>query len=159
LRVERADSALDRRNRFVFSGVYDIPLWRNTGNSLVRHTIGGWSLSSVLTFETGEKATVLSGIDSNLNGDRAPDRTIDNPSGVLGTASTVIPLLQTCTAFNPSGTCAISNAARTVGYLATNPNAQYIQAGNGALADTGRNTLPLPGIRNVDISVFKNFAF
>jgi hypothetical protein len=157
MRVERADSALDRRNRFVLSGLYDIPFWRKNGNSFLRHTIGGWSIAEVLSFETGEKGTVLSGIDSNLNGDRAPDRTIVNISGTPGTASTAIPLLRTCTLFNPDSTCAVSDDARTVGYLAANPNAQYIQAGNGAFATTGRNTLQLPGIQNLDISLFKNF--
>ena len=159
LRAERADSALDRRNRFVFSGLYDIPLGRKNDNGILGRVIGGWSLAGVLTFETGEKGTVLSGVDSNLNGDRAPDRTIVNPGGTLATASTVVPLLQTCTAFNPDGSCAISDATRTVGYLATNPTAQYIQAGNGALANAGRNTLSLPGIRNLDVSLFKNFRF
>jgi hypothetical protein len=32
-----------------------------------------------------------------------------------------------------------------------------IQAGNGAFATSGRNTLQLPGIGNLDISLFKNF--
>jgi hypothetical protein len=159
LRTEKADSALDRRHRFVFSGLYDLPFWRKSSSSLMRHTIGGWSLAGILTFESGEKATVLSGIDSNLNGDRAPDRSIINLAGVTGTASTVVPLLQTCTLFNADGTCALSDATRTVAYLATNPNAQYIQAGNGALANSGRNTLQLPGIRNLDLSLFKDFPF
>jgi hypothetical protein len=67
-------------------------------------------------------------------------------------------LLKTCTAFNPNGTCSQSAAARTVGYVANNPNAEYIQAGRGAIATSARNTLPLPGIENLDFSVFKNFA-
>jgi hypothetical protein len=159
LRAEKADSALDRRQRFVFSGLWDIPFGRNSSNSFVKTLLGGWSLANVLTFESGEKATILSGVDSNLNGDRAPDRTIINLDGTAGTASPVVALLRTCTVFNPDGSCGISNAARTVGYLATNPNAQYIQAGNGALANAGRNTLQLPGINNLDISLFKNFAF
>lgn len=159
LALERADSALDRRHRFVFSGVWDIPFGRNNSNGFVKTVLGGWSLANVLTFESGEKATVLSGVDSNLNGDRAPDRTIINVGGAAGTASPVVALLRTCTAFNPDGSCALSNAARTVGYLATNPGAQYIQAGNGALSNAGRNTLQLPGINNLDISLFKNFAF
>jgi hypothetical protein len=159
LRPERADSALDRRHRFVFSGLYDLPFLRKSSNSLVRHTLGGWSLAGVLSFESGEKATILSGIDSNLNGDRAPDRTIINLAGAIGTASTVVPLLRTCTLFNSDGTCALSNSARTVAYQATNPSAQYIQAGNGALATSGRNTLKLPGIRNLDVSFFKNIPF
>jgi hypothetical protein len=43
-------------------------------------------------------------------------------------------------------------------YLADKRNAQYIQAGRGALATAGRNTLQLPGIRNLDFSLFKNFG-
>jgi hypothetical protein len=42
-----------------------------------------------------------------------------------------------------------------VGYLAVNPNAQYIQAGYGAKATVGRNTLQLDPINDIDISVSK----
>src|SRR5262249_10504560 len=54
LRLERADSALDRRHRFVFSGVWDIPFGRNS-SGFVKGVLGGWSLANVLTFESGEK--------------------------------------------------------------------------------------------------------
>ena len=32
LRAERADSALDRRHRFVLSGVYELPFFNQCGN-------------------------------------------------------------------------------------------------------------------------------
>jgi hypothetical protein len=116
-------------------------------------------MAATLTFESGEKATVLSGIDSNLNGDPAGDRTIINPNGVANTSSLVTPLLRTCTTgFNPDGSCVTPDAQRIVGYLVTNPNAQYIQAGLGALSNAGRNTLQLPAIQNLDFSIFKNFG-
>ncbi len=143
LRTERANSALDRRHRFVLSSVYDLPFFTRNSNQLVRSLFGGFSLAGTLSFETGQWATVRSGIDSNLNGDNAGDRTILNPSGIAGTASTV--------------TALTNSAGRVVGYLADNPNAQYIQAGLGARATAGRNTLLLPGIKNLDFSVFKNF--
>jgi hypothetical protein len=112
-----------------------------------------------LTFESGEKATVLSGLDSNLNGDPAADRSIINLNGVANTSSLVTPLLRTCTAgFNPDGSCVTPDAQRIVGYLATNPSAQYIQAGLGALPNAGRNTLLLPPIQNLDFTIFKNFG-
>ena len=44
-----------------------------------------------------------------------------------------------------------------VGYLATNGNAQYITAQQGALATAGRNTLKLPPINNVDVALLKRF--
>ena len=115
-------------------------------------------MAATLAFESGEKATVLSGIDSNLNGDPAPDRAIVNPSGLVNTSSLVTPLLRSCAAFNEDGTCAIPDAERIVGYVADNPNAQYMQAGLGALPNAGRNTLQLPAIQNLDFSIFKNFA-
>ena len=156
---EKADSALDHRQRFVVSSLYDLPFFNKSGNHFARKFLGGVSMAGTLTFESGEKATVLSGIDSNLNGDPAPDRTIINPNGVADTSSLVTPLLRTCTAgFNSDGTCVTPDAQRIVGYLATNPNAQYIQAGVGALSNAGRNTLQLPPIQNLDFSIFKNFG-
>ena len=159
LRAERANSALDRRHRLALSSVYDVRFFTKSSHRFVRTVLGGFSLAGTLSLEAGEDATVRSGVDTNQNGDNAGDRTILNPSGVKGAASTVTALLQTCTTFNANGTCALSNAARTIGYLADDSNAQYIQAGLGARATAGRNTLKLPGINNVGFSVFKNFQF
>ena len=158
LRPEKANSALDRRHRFVFSGIYDVPMFFKSSNKFMRTLLGGFSLAGALTLESGEPVTVLSGSDANLNGDPAGDRTIFNVNGTKNTSSSVTPLLKTCTAFNTDGTCSQSVESRTVGYLATNPNAQYIQAGPGAKSTAGRNTMVLPGINNVDFSISKNFA-
>ena len=143
LRADRADSALDRRHRFVTSFIYELPWFATSGNKFVRSLLGGFNFAGTFTAESGEKATVLSGIDSNLNGDAAPDRTIRNPAGVRGTGSTV--------------TALTNSAGKVVGYLADNPSAEYIRAGSGAVSNSARNTLQLPGINNLDFSIFKNF--
>jgi hypothetical protein len=145
LTIERADSALDRRHRFVISSIYELPWFRNHENKFVRTVLGGFQFSGTWTLESGEKATVLSGVDSNINGDAAPDRAIRNPAGVTGTFSTVTALTNT--------------AGATVAYVADNPNAEYIRAGAGAISNSARNTLQMPGINNVDFSIFKNFRF
>jgi hypothetical protein len=142
LKADRADSALDRRHRFVTSFIYELPFFKNS-TGLTRTLLGGFNFSGTYTAESGQKATVLSGIDSNLNGDAAADRTIRNPAGVRGTGSTV-------TALTNSG-------GQIVAYLADNPNAEYIRAGLGAISNSARNTLQLPGINNLDFSIFKNF--
>jgi hypothetical protein len=144
LRAERADSALDRRHRLAFSSLYTLPYFSKSSNHLARTLLGNFSFAGTLSLESGEKATVRSGVDANLNGDNAGDRSIINPGGVANTASTVTALR--------------NSAGSIVAYLANNPNAQYIRAGLGALANAGRNTLQLPGINNVDFSVFKNFS-
>jgi hypothetical protein len=90
-------------------------------------------------------------VDSNLNGDAWPDRTIINPAGQDGTSSGV-------TALCKGGPCpSTGSAAVTVGYLAQNPNARYIRAGLGAYATAGRNTLAGRPIQNADLSLYKNF--
>jgi len=159
LRNERADSALDHRHRFVVSSVYDLPFFNKSDRSLMRLALGGWSLSGTWSIESGEKATVRSGIDTNLNGDNAGDRTIFNPGGVTGTSSTVhainaagasVPLTITV------GGNQVDNPA-IAGYVADNPAAQFILARTGTLTNSGRNNLQLPRIDNVDFSVFKNF--
>ncbi|HYY57651.1 MAG TPA: hypothetical protein VE842_09990, partial [Pyrinomonadaceae bacterium] len=156
-RRERADSALDRRHRFSLSAVYELPFFRYSTNRWAGLLLGGFNFSGRWTLESGAKATVLSGLDSNLNADAEGDRTIRNPFGLRNTASIVTPLLATCAAVNADGTCAESEAARTVGYLAVDPRAEYIQAGAGVISNSARNTLGLPGVNNLNFSIFKNF--
>jgi len=99
-------------------------------------------LAPVYTYETGQWGTVQSGVDSNLNGDNAGDRVILNSSGVKGTGSGVTALTNT--------------AGDTVAYLADNPSAQYIVAGPGALATTGKANFTTPSINNWDFSIAKH---
>ena len=145
LRRDRSDSGLDRRHRFVSSFIYEVPWFRTTGNAFARSLLHGWRFSGTYIAESGQKATVLSGIDSNINGDSAGDRAIINTAGVPGTGSTVTALTR--------------SDGKIVGYVADNPNAQYIRAGSGAASNSARNTLQLPGINNFDFSMSKDFRF
>jgi Carboxypeptidase regulatory-like domain len=145
---DKANSALDRAQRFTLAISYDMPFFKN-GNWLMKNVVGNWQFSPVYTFETGQWVTVQSNQDSNLNLDSAGDRAILNPGGVAGTGSAVTALTAT----------AGPNAGNVVGYLATNPNAQFIQAGPGALANLSRNTLQTPGTNNFDLAVYKDLKF
>lgn len=156
LRRERADSALDHRHRFVTSWIYELP-WFKESSGLKRTLLGGFNIAGTFTAESGERVTIRSGNDANQNGDPAGDRAILNPSGTEGIGSTVTALMRTCPGFNPDGTCVTSDESRTIGYVPNNPSARYIQTGDGAVSNIGRNTFLLPGINNIDLSVFKNF--
>ncbi|MCC6343881.1 MAG: TonB-dependent receptor [Bryobacterales bacterium] len=139
--AERASSALDRRQRFTMSWVYETPWFAKSTNWLLRDFLANYTFSGTYIAESPMLATVQSGIDANLNGDSAGDRVIINPAGTDGTGSAVTPLK--------------NSAGATVAYLATNPNARYISAGLGAYANGGRSTLPLRGINNFDLSFSK----
>ena len=148
---EKASSALDRRQRFTLSLLYDAPWYKGSNNWMLKNLAGNWEVAPIYTYESPELFTPQSGVDSNLNGDSAPDRTIINPAGASGTASTVVGL-------SSNGTVLPSGNPNIVAYVAQNPNARYIQAGLGAFANAGRNTQASRPIDNIDFSLIKHFA-
>jgi len=159
--AEKATSALSRTNRLTIAAVYDLPYFKN-GSWLMRNVAGNWQFSPVYTYESAALASVQSAVDANLNGDSAGDRAIYNASGISGTGSGVTAL---CTSALPAGmpcdpaASGFASAPYVVGYLANNPNARYIQAGYGALADTRRNTLVTKPTNNFDLSAAKDLSF
>ena len=161
LRAEWASSALDHRQRFTLTPIYDWKPFNNRG-WFIRNVVGNWNISGTYTYETPEYATVQSGIDSNLNNDSAGDRAIINPAGVA-TAGTDVTgynsLGQAVCLGSQSGSSACPNASTIVAYVANNPNARYVLAGTGAMANSGRNTFPLKPTNNIDAGLRKQFDF
>ncbi|HEY6989684.1 MAG TPA: TonB-dependent receptor [Bryobacteraceae bacterium] len=151
LRSEWASSALDRRHRFTFTSVYDFRIFRNS-NWFLKNVVSNWNLSGTYTYESPEYATVQSGVDSNLNGDSAGDRAVINLNGVGQTGTGV-------TGYNTAGQAMAAGDSSIVAYVADNPTARYVVAGEGALPNGGRNTLPLHPINNVDFSLLKRINF
>jgi hypothetical protein len=148
-RAERGASAFDRRQRFTYSAVWDTPWLKHNSNWFLKNIAGNFLVTGTYTAESPEYATVQTNQDANLNGD-AVDRAILNVGGVAGTGSNVNPV-------NRLGQVVKMGDPTTVAYIATNPNAQYILAGQGALSTVGKNTLPTKGINNFDVSVVKRF--
>jgi Carboxypeptidase regulatory-like domain/TonB-dependent Receptor Plug Domain len=149
LAIDKASSALDRRQRFTFTPTYDFKPFQSRG-WFVKNVVGNWNLAGTYTYETPEYATVQSGLDSNLNNDSAGDRTVVNPAGAPNVGSGV-------TGYNALGQAVASGSSSIVAYVANNPNARYVVAGAGAFPNGGRNTFPLHPTNNVDLSVTKRF--
>ena len=161
--AEKSDSFLDRRQRFTYNVVYDTP-WFKSANPMMRFALGGYTLSGTYTYESPQYATVQSGIDSNLNGDSAGDRTIVNTAGVKNTGSDVNAIDKNGNILNVDPTTGAlvpvdTSFTTAVAYVARNPSAQYILAGYGALATGGRQTMALRPIDNIDIQAKKSFNF
>ncbi len=142
--LDRSNSALDHRQRLSFQILYDVPWYKTSHNWAMRNLVGNWEIAPIDTYQTGTLYTVQAGVDSNLNGDSAGDRTFVNPAG------------------NPtigSGTTALKNSSgATVAYLVNNPNAGYIAAPKGTLPNGGRNTEHLNPINDVDMTFAKRFT-
>lgn len=145
LRLDRSNSALDHNQRFTMQVIYDLPWYKTSKNWMMRNIVGNWELTPIYTYQTGTWYDVQSGVDSNLNGDSAGDRTFRNPAGNPGIGSGTTPLK--------------NSGGQTVAYLVNNPNAGYIQAPLGTLPNSGRNTERLRPINDVDMTFIKRFTF
>ncbi len=143
--ADRANSLLDHAHRITMQVSYDVPWFAHDSSWVKKNILGNYEFVPVYTWESGQWGTVQSAVDANLNGDAAPDRAIFNPKGIKGTGSDV--------------TALTNSAGYTVAYVANNPNAEFITAGNGAYATTGRSNLQTPPINNFDITAAKHLRF
>ncbi len=143
LRDERASSLLDYRNRVIMQVLYDVPYFKNR-NWWMKNIIGNWEISPIYTYQSGQLVTPQSAIDSNLNGDSAPDRVFVNPSGDRNVGSTA--------------TALTNSAGDTVAYLAGNPNAMFVAAPKGTLPNGGRSLMALNPIDDIDLTLLKRFT-
>ena len=155
LAAEWGRSALDVRHKVALVFLYDTP--RVNGHSVTQRTLNGWTLSGSYLFQSGQPITIQSGWDSNGNGDADTDRAILNPAGIEGVGSLVNRVCRDATtgatSINP--TCTSQN---TVGYVAANPSAKYVQAGAGAVAGLGRNTFDSPAFNVWNLALQKEDA-
>jgi hypothetical protein len=166
---ERGPSALDIRNKFAITWVYELPNIRSD-HSFVRAVAHGWEWSGSYIAESGQPVTPLSDTDSNANGDGAGDRTIINPAA-RGNGGTIVDAVCNSgpgggtfvTAPDPTSGAFFCNSTRTapddthlVGYVAADPNARYVQAQFGAFANAGRDTFYTPGLNIWNMSIYKN---
>lgn len=148
LPAERANSILDHANRLTVTAIYDAPWFKGSSSWLMKNLLGNYEIAPVYTYETGQWGTVQSGLDSNMNADAAPDRAIFNPGGTSNVGSDVTAITNSNCALPPC----------IVGWVANNPSARYIVAGQGSIATSTRNTLRTPSINNWDITVAKHIA-
>jgi hypothetical protein len=61
-RAERGDANFDVRHRFVYSAIWDLPIFSG------RENLGGWQVASIGTFQTGQPYSALLCCDLNLDG-------------------------------------------------------------------------------------------
>ena len=50
LALDQSNSALDRRHRFTFSAIYDVP-WYKNGNWFMKNIVGNWEVAPIYTYE------------------------------------------------------------------------------------------------------------
>lgn len=151
-RLDRSRSDFDNRHVLVIHSVYDLPFGkgRHFGSNmrgLFNHIAGGWTLTSIFNFQSGEPFTVNSGALTihNAKQSRAlligpqPETKIQEASGVVG------PVVFNAGPLDPATNC------RQVGgdsFLCIPPPGH---------PGGGRNAFQGPGYWNLDLALMKHF--
>ena len=128
-------SQFDRRSIFFTNFVYDIPLFRDSANRMLKSGVGGWQLSAIITEETGAP------INLGVSGTTA--------SSIIGNTG-VRPDLTGSVSYPKKVGEWFNTAAFSAPACTTGPDC-YGNAPFDAIRGPGRN--------NFDLSLKKNFAF
>jgi hypothetical protein len=175
-------SALDRTHRISMEVLYEVPFYKHSSNFIKKNLIGNWTIAPIYTYESPEYYTVLSGYNSNLNGDSgaAISRALVNPNGVKGTGSDVVPVINpalqsicdgssSATTATPMGAANGANGvlydscpANTVGYSAGSLSADangnnVFTPSNAQYVAAGPGTLPTSARNTLPIRPINNF--
>lgn len=132
LRADRGRTDNDRRHNLVLSGIWKLDYFRNKPVA-VRALAGGWSVSAIATLRSGGPLTLTSGSDRNYDGitnDRA-DLVGDPYLSPNRPRNEVVEQWFNRAAFVPNKTFADGTA--------------------------GRNIIDGPGMRNIDMGIFREF--
>jgi carboxypeptidase family protein len=144
LDADRAVSAYDRPHRLTANVVYELPFARSQ-NGFVGRLAGGWTLSGVLTLQSGAPFTVLNGVD--------PTGAVAGIDGLVG--NSIRPNLNTDLKLSKMTIEEIIAAGGRNLFrpLCGMPSAACAGERVGTV---GRNTLRADGIGNLDLALIKN---
>ena len=128
-------SQFDVPNRFVVSYLWEIP---GPKSGILKQILGGWQLSGITAFQSGRPFTIVTGVDSNGDGNTGSDR----PNLVGGALNW------------DSEHKTFTNDSYVATPLGTNNLPLANSQGNGSL---GRNTERTASFWNTDLSLLKRF--
>ncbi|MCD9188009.1 MAG: TonB-dependent receptor [Pyrinomonadaceae bacterium] len=161
-RSNRGRSDFNREQRFVISGVYDLPKFKDS-SKFVRGVFGNWEVASIAVFQSGLPFSIETsngtGLISRANynqaftGDLYTNGSVgDRLNGYFNTAAFVPSCPQVVTVGTPPVPTTICTGAYTsVNNPSFDPNAPF--------GNSQRNLLTGPGQKNVDISFIKFIPF
>jgi hypothetical protein len=131
--LERGRTSADRTHAFVLSAIWNLNYLNGSRSAIARAVLNGWTVSTIVTLQSGAPLTITSGQDRNLDGlttDRAD--LVGNP--LLASGRPRDELIEQW--FN---------------------RAAFVQPALGTDGNAGRNILEGPGYRNVDLGIFRDF--
>ena len=131
--ANRGLSDFDYPQRMVVSGLFTHPTF-NGQNRLVRTVLGGWQSNLIFTAQSGTPLTILSGVDNSLSG-------VGGDFADLTGQSWHLP----------------DNRSKDAKIRQWFDTSAFRQNAIGTPGTGGRNQLRVPGMWNIDYSLFKRF--
>ena len=64
----KATSSLNRSQVLIMNYIYDLPFFRHAGNAFVRQGLGGWQLSGITSFFSGQPIDIYCGVEGYSTG-------------------------------------------------------------------------------------------
>jgi hypothetical protein len=155
---DKGPSDFDTRNRLVLDSSYDVPWMKNS------KWLGGWALSSILSFQTGQPFTIFTGPVFGENAQRVSASNValtSDPNNYITGNFTLPGLVQVQRAISSSagGVTTITQTTTNCGYAIVTPPAALLQGivGQPCTGNTGRNQFTGPNFFNTDFAVQKGF--
>jgi Carboxypeptidase regulatory-like domain len=169
---DRGLADFDATHRLVLSPIWQIPL-ANNASGRVKTMLGGWAVSTITTFQSGNPFTLFSSNGASFSNeglDRpdvvGPIHIFKNPRQLRTFSPSSDGLHGSCLSGTETGffyfdpTNLVCAVGPPVGLIAP-PGSGLIPGGVPLFTygNMGRNVLRGPGINNWDISLMKNFRF
>ena len=140
---ERGPSDSDQRHMASISGIWNLDYYKGT-SFLLKEIANGWSISPIITLNSGSPVNMLTGADNNKDGYGG-----NRPNLVAGQNAFLDPHRSRSVA-----------AAAWFNKAAFSPNGPGLGIGiGGADGNTPRDYLRAPGYRDVDLGIFRNIQF
>ena len=134
LDLERGRTASDRRHNFVMSAIWEPNYFADSGMRVAHWALDGWAVSSIVTARSGAPITITSGRDVNLDGNNTDRAHITGDPNL-----------------DPNR----DRSAVTNMWFNT---AAFLVPANGVDGNASRNLIDGPGLKNLDLGLFRNFA-
>jgi len=149
--IDKGNGDYDVRHRFVLSYVYDLPFGKGQryfsgATGALNKLVGGWQVSGITTFSTGQYETAYLPVDWQIMGTFSTSFPEKVGPAYTPKASRTIGDWYNINSFTYPG-CPVGVFSPTT---ADCPNALHIQG------DTARNSMEIPGINNWDLAAFKH---
>ncbi len=158
--LDKGSSDYDVRNRFVVSGVWDLPWMKNASNAFAREALGGWSMSPIIKVHSGYPFSIYDCSNLGATGYTCPRYIPGVPVSGTGNAGfqNIGPNLFAYInlPMNPDGTVVGAGNALAVPVCSGLFGVGCTYSNNGQ-AVPPRNGYQSPGFWNIDFVAAKNF--